>query len=396
MNGSRPARVDALSGLRFAAALAILGFHVGAPLLAGAPAWAERIRAGGYVWVGLFYVLSGFVLAYAHASPDHFASPGARRAFLAARLARLYPAYLLAFVLYAPFALERWWGGGPGAVARGAVVALACLLLVQAWLPPLARIWNPPGWSTSVVASFYVAFPWLHRRLAPRSRAALWRVALAAWLASLALPLAYLALAPDGPGAVLLAREPRWLEALKFHPVARAGEFAAGVALGLLVRTRGVTLGRAGGPLALAALAAAAAVLAWGRVPYVLLHDGALVPLFAVAVLGLASDATSPPARALASRAGRALGDAAFALYALQDPLWRWARALAGEATPPTPAFAAAFCAVATAIAVAVSRGMERPARRWLRRWLALPPPSPRAERAQGPAPDAIRSGSRA
>jgi peptidoglycan/LPS O-acetylase OafA/YrhL len=376
MDGPRPARADALSGLRFAAALLILAFHVGAPLLAGAPAWAERLRAGGHAWVGLFYVLSGFVLAYAHPAPDAFTTAPARRAFLAARLARLYPAYLLAFALAAPFALERWWGGGAAAVAKAATVALACLLLVQAWVPPIARIWNAPGWSTSVVASFYAAFPWLQRRLAPRSRAALWRIALLAWAASLALPLAYLALAPDGPGAERLAREPRWLEALKFHPLARAGEFVAGVALGLLAGRRGVGLGRAGGPVAMAALALAAAVIAWGGAPYVLLHNGLLAPLYALAVLGLASDGRSLAARALGSPAGRVLGDAAFALYALQDPLWRWARAWSGEAAPPTAAFTACFCAAAVGIAVAVSRGLERPARRALRRWLALPPPT--------------------
>src|SRR5512138_3534920 len=90
MQEHRPARVDALSGLRFAAAAGILLFHAGKPLLAGAPAWAERIRAGGYVWVGLFYLLSGFVLAHAHPTPM---DAPARREFLVARLARLYPAY---------------------------------------------------------------------------------------------------------------------------------------------------------------------------------------------------------------------------------------------------------------------------------------------------------------
>jgi peptidoglycan/LPS O-acetylase OafA/YrhL len=272
--------------------------------------------------------------------------------------------------------------------AKACVVAFACLLLAQAWVTPIARIWNPPGWSTSVVASFYLAFPRILAWLAPRTRAGLWRAAAAAWAAALALPLAYLALAPDGPGAVQLAHEPPWLAALKFHPLARGGEFVMGVALGLLVRTRGTTLGRAGGPAAVAALLAVPAVLAWGRVPYVLLHNGLLLPLFAVAAIGLASDRGAWAARVLGSRTGRFLGDTSFALYALQDPLWRWARALHGEEAPPTAAFAAGFCIIAVIAAAVVSRGLERPARRWLRRALALPPsPSLDAGRAGAAAP---------
>jgi peptidoglycan/LPS O-acetylase OafA/YrhL len=394
MEDLRPARVDALSGLRFAAATCILLFHVGAPLLGSAPGWAERIRAGGYVWVGMFYLLSGFVLAHAHPAPMDAA---ARRGFLVARLARLYPSYLLGFLLFAPFALDRWEGGGMPAMAKAGTVALACLLLAQAWMPPIARIWNPPGWSTSVVASFYLTFPRVLRWLAPRSRAGLWGAAAGAWLAGLSLAVAYLLLAPDGLGAVQLAHEPPWLAALKFHPLARGGEFVAGVALGLLVRTRGVALRRAGGVAAVAALAIVPAVLAWGRVPYVLLHNGILLPAFAVALVGLASDARGWVARILGSRAGRLLGDASFALYALQEPLWRWARTLHGEAAPPSAAFTAAFCLIAVIVAVAASRGLERPARRWLRRALAVPPsPGPGAGRAGTAAPTARAEPSRA
>jgi peptidoglycan/LPS O-acetylase OafA/YrhL len=394
MDSERPARVDALSGLRFWAALGILLFHYGGAFTAGLPAWVERIRTGGHVWVGLFYVLSGFVLAYANPRP---LDGPRRRDFWAARFARLYPAYLLAFVLYAPFVFDRWWPGGAAGAVKGAVVALACLTLTQAWLPSIARLWNPPGWSTSVVAAFYVAFPSILRRLAPRSRAALWAVAAAAWAGSLAFPLVYGAVAPDGPGAEFLAAEPRWLEALKFHPLARLGEFVAGVALGLLVRTRGVRLGRAGGPAAAAALCAAVALLAWGGAPYTFLHNGLLVPLFAVVLVGLASDARNPLARALGSPLGRALGDASFALYALQDPLWRAARTLSGVApAPASAAFTAGFALLAIALAAVVSRGLERPARRWLRRWLALPPPGPRAERAGRPVAEVRSEPSRA
>ncbi len=394
MDDVRPARVDALSGLRFAAAAGILVFHVGAPLTAGAPAWLERIRTGGHVWVGLFYVLSGFVLAHAHPSP---LDPPARRAFLIARLARLYPAYLLGFLLSAPFALEQWWGGGVPAALRACAVALACLLMAQAWMPPIARAWNAPGWSTSVIVTFYVAFPWILGRLGPRSRAGLWRVAGAAWALALALPLAYLALAPEGPGVFTLAHEPPLLEALKFHPLARIGEFVVGVALGLLVRKHGLSLGRAGGPAAVASLLVVLAVLAVGSAPYLLVHNGLLLPLFAIALVGFASDPASPVARALGSRPGRILGDAAFALYAMQDPLWRWARALRGDTAPPSVAFVIAFCGFAVAAAVAASRGLERPARRWLRRALALPPsPDQRAGRAGTVAPAGRSEPSRA
>jgi len=204
----RPDRVPALTGLRFLAALGILLFHYGAPLLAWAPPFAERIRTGGHAWVGLFYVLSGFVLARAHPEPM---GPAARRRFWIARLARLYPAYLLAFLLAAPFVLDRWAGQGHAGAAKAAVVAAAALLLVQAWIPPIARIWNAPGWSTSVVASFYLAFPLATARLARLSRRGLTLALALAWGLSLAFPILYLALRPDGPVADVTWNEPFWL-----------------------------------------------------------------------------------------------------------------------------------------------------------------------------------------
>jgi peptidoglycan/LPS O-acetylase OafA/YrhL len=356
-------RIPALTGLRFAAALGILLFHYGGPLVAWAPPWVDRVRTGGYAWVGLFYVLSGFVLARAFPEPMDRA---ARRRFWAARLARLYPAYLLAFLLSAPFVLARWTGGGTAAAAKAAFVAAAGLLLVQAWIPPVARVWNAPGWSTSVVAAFYAAFPFLAARLGRLSRRGLAAVLALSWVVSLALPALYLALRPDGPVVDETWNEPFWLIALKFHPLARAGEFVAGVALGLLDR-RGPLLVRRGGRTAALAAVAVIVVLAWGGLPYVFLHNGVLVPLLALVVLGVART-QGPVARVLASAPARTLGDASFALYALQEPLWLWSRRLAaapGEAA--SAAFVLAYVAAAVAISVAVSVRLERPARRALR-----------------------------
>jgi len=358
-------RIAPLAGLRFAAALGILLFHYGAPLVAGGPAWLERIRAGGYVWVGLFYVLSGFVLARAHPTPM---GPAERRAFWVARGARLYPAYLLAFLLSAPFVLERWAGGGPLGTLKAVVVGTASLLLAQAWITPIARTWNAPGWSTSVVAAFYALFPFVAAPLSRLGRRGLVLALAGAWGLSLAFPLLWLVLRPDGAVVELTWNEPPWLEALKFHPLARAGEFLVGVALGLLHR-RGVALARGGSAAAVAGLGAAVLLLASDAIPYVLLHNGALVPLFALAILGVA-EGRGLLARLLGSGGAQRLGDASFALYALQEPLWQIARAAAGDAAPPPSArFVAAFVLATIAASLAVARLLERPARRALRAW---------------------------
>jgi len=97
-------------------------------------------------------------------------------------------------------------------------------------------------------------------------------------------------------------------------------------------------------------------------------HNGLLVPLFAIAILGLAAG-RGPLARALGSRPAAVLGDASFALYALQEPLWLWSRTLAAadRGAPASAAFVVAYALTAAAIAVLVSRLLERPARRALR-----------------------------
>jgi peptidoglycan/LPS O-acetylase OafA/YrhL len=372
-------RLPALAGLRFAAALALVLFHHAGPLAAAAPAWVEAIRTGGFVWVGLFYVLSGFVLARAYPRP---LSPAERRVFWAARVARLYPAYLLAFVLAAPFALARWADGLPGATLRALAVAAAALLLLQAWYPPIARLWNAPGWSTSVVLAFYALFPFAAGRLARLGRRGLWLALAGAWGASLAGPLLWLALRPDGAVAEWAWNEPRWLLALKFHPVPRAGEFLAGVALGLL-SARGLDLGRAAAAAGPIALAAILAILAWGGAPYPLLHNGLLVPLFALVILSVASG-RGPLARALGWGPAQLLGDASFAIYVLQEPLWSWGAVLARLRGHPPTWFVIAWVGATLAVALVVARLVERPARRALRGLIA--PPAPGSARPRDPA----------
>lgn len=82
---SGAARYHALDGLRGIAALLVAAFHIGQRYAQTTPA--------GYLAVDLFFALSGFVIAANYASRLQEGLGAAR--FMALRLVRLYPLYLL-------------------------------------------------------------------------------------------------------------------------------------------------------------------------------------------------------------------------------------------------------------------------------------------------------------
>ncbi len=93
----------ALTGLRFLLAIWVVCYHFRPPLdsvLAGVPvllAGVKHLLATGYVAVGAFFVLSGFVLAYNY--DFRAARPGKYTRFGIARFSRIYPLYLCALLL---------------------------------------------------------------------------------------------------------------------------------------------------------------------------------------------------------------------------------------------------------------------------------------------------------
>ena len=93
-------QLDALTGLRFLAALHVVVFH-SRSLFSAAPQAIQDFLFTGSVAVALFFTLSGFVLTINYAAPDRSAIPNLRQ-FWAARFARIYPLYLVAFILFTP------------------------------------------------------------------------------------------------------------------------------------------------------------------------------------------------------------------------------------------------------------------------------------------------------
>ena len=93
-------KFTALNGLRIFAALSVVCFHY-ATLAASfkvLPRFTQNLIENGTIALPFFYVLSGFVLthAYSNRGPARIQ----KRGFYNARVARLFPAYVVAFVLF--------------------------------------------------------------------------------------------------------------------------------------------------------------------------------------------------------------------------------------------------------------------------------------------------------
>lgn len=377
----RPA-LPALTGLRFIAAVQVVMFHTrsAAPGLQRA-SFLDPF-GGGYSGVSLFFVLSGFILAYNYLTPD---GNGVRsvRSFLVARAARIYAVYALGVVIGIPALLaEASRHGGVAANAKYLLMVIAAnFTLVQAWIPEYACRLNCPGWSLSVEAFFYMLFPLMGLWLCRRRPVALFVIGAGCLALAYGAAFTYMAVDPDKLGHATAASYATWLSVLKFNPAIRLPEFALGITLGILYLRAPNALGRGAAFVSLAAFAAACVGLAvHERLPYPLVHNGLLAPVYCVLIFALATG-HGPLARLLSTRPLKQLGEASFALYLLHVPLIGYCArlfALGGiTQTDDSWTWALMYVVVCQLTALAVLHWIEEPSRVAIKRWLS---PSPRPE----------------
>lgn len=370
---SRKPHLRALTGLRFLAALHVVLMHRALQYLGWAPTWTRNVAAAGYTGVSLFFVLSGFVLAYTYLEPGERQSIERRR-FWAARFARVYPVYLVSLLValpaFAGLALLRG-GADLGPETSPGKIALTTLTLTQSWSWTTVWQWNSPGWSLSAEAFFYAAFPLIVPALLRYARGRLLRAAGVLWLLALLPPALYLLTHADGGTAA--SRDPT-LMSIKFHPVLRIPEFVMGVVLGKLFLDRSAAPSSSPAPRWAAETAAGAILLllaASPALPFVLLHNGLLAPLFGLLIFGLAGG-RGPLARMLSHPGLVLLGEASYALYLLHQPLWLWVTSL-GHVNPlarqPT-GFFVGYIVITLVASIAVLQLVEKPSRKVLRKRL--------------------------
>jgi peptidoglycan/LPS O-acetylase OafA/YrhL len=108
--------------------------------------------------VGYMYVLSGFVMSLVYYRPlEKFDIV----AYWKARFVRIYPLYLIAFLLICYYYLDAILNIKPQKI-------LANLFVIQAWIPAYSQSFNYPAWSVTVELFFYFIFPffilWAYRQ----------------------------------------------------------------------------------------------------------------------------------------------------------------------------------------------------------------------------------------
>ncbi len=312
-------RLPALSGLRILAALNIVFFHFSNPKWFGPFA---PIVANGYTSVSFFLMMSGFILAYNY---EERARAGKLKAknFWIARFSRLYPVYMLALLVSLGMLVDEWHARTHGQFALGLVLTP---LMLQGWSPSLSTFWNTPAWTMCTEAFFYLIFPVviLLRRPQRLSRLLLWMLGL--WAAGMVLPSLYMYFHPDGVLHANRYTDGFWIRALKFTPPPHVPSFMFGIALADLDR-RIRRDARIRLWMGLAGCTAVYVVLYYGDfMPFPMMHDGLLMPLFGLAILGLAGH--NILARIFGWFPFAVAGQASYCLYILHFNLWilihRW------------------------------------------------------------------------
>jgi peptidoglycan/LPS O-acetylase OafA/YrhL len=355
---ARRRELPALTGVRFLAAWYVVMFHA-LPGLAHrypVPQLLQAFLSNGYLAVGLFFLLSGFILAYTYEGQIDGAS--ARKRFWEARFARIYPVYLLSLVLSYTFAASLPFS-----------TRLAVLGMVQAWNPfnpDIAGAWNYPAWTLSTEAFFYLCFPFVVPWISRKSDRALF------WLTGALLAVCVIGHTPV-MGLGDWKNHAAFLEKVIPLPVLRVPEFLVGVTMGLQflrdqTAQEQTAQGRTSRPLrvypAVFAMLAALSLSLGNWVSIV------IVP-FSVLVYELARGG-SWLAKFLSTRVMILLGGASYAIYLLRLPVTTWGR----TAMSGLPARFVGFGELLVPIilillCILVFRCWEEPARKTIRRWFA-------------------------
>lgn len=206
-------RLDAITGLRFFAAAAIVIVHLPGTFGITYEQFQGYSLAQG---VSVFFVLSGFVLRYSYPA---ISTRSEVRRFLVNRIARIWPAHVTMLLL----AVVLLPGFDPGAF-------LANVFLVHAWVPQSDYFfsYNAVSWSISAEMGFYLLFPVLLYKFRQ------YPGIIIATCLLIALCMVYISVLLDLQGFTVMNDEVVLQGVLHTNPLARLFEFTVGMGVAQL------------------------------------------------------------------------------------------------------------------------------------------------------------------
>lgn len=164
-------RLNSLTSTRFFAAMFVLAMHFSDYFIF--PDFIQPVIRVGGIGVTYFFILSGFVLYYSYGSKfEQGLSRLDFKNFFIARFFRIYPAYLLSFLLVTivHFLAKNTFDFqsilSPDLLVSWLTNLFAFQSLTASTLAHM--YWNAPSWSISTEFAFYLAFPFFVRYFVPR------------------------------------------------------------------------------------------------------------------------------------------------------------------------------------------------------------------------------------
>lgn len=348
-------RFEALTFPRFIAAAVVVLFHFGRE-----PLGLTGFLVAGPEMVTFFFVLSGFVMGV-----STFNRSVDKAFYWWSRAARILPMYWIAIAIMV--AVDRLQG-----VPIEYTPLLLNLTLLQAWFPQHALTVNPPGWSLSVEAFFYLTFPFLMDHIRKRlASARMFLVsALVLWLLT---QVVLTAVFEQG----LYGGFPSVSHSLVYYfPVSHYCSFALGVAGSQVVMDRQRLLSSNWGSMLALGCASFLVLALINNEPGISAHahlqfaygSSFLAPVFLLLIVAIAVS-TPAVSRALSSRVLVLLGESSFSLYILQHPVYRIVDIFVGKRLDlaPAPYFLVYFMLL-IAVSVVSFVCLERPVNKFMRR----------------------------
>jgi peptidoglycan/LPS O-acetylase OafA/YrhL len=360
-----------LTSLRFFAAFVVVLCHVRYTHEQQYPHWFWNFSKNGFVGVNLFFILSGFVIAYNYGEKflERTTTFGK---FMLARFARIWPAFVTALILAFPIYVLK----DPATIHKLPLLIPVHLLLIHNWFPNLGAAWLSPSWTIGTEWGFYLMFPLFAAAIFRLREKGLWTLLIIAALLTFVAPVIYHSGILANASAKAIGDDASdvdfWGRVLRWYSIFRLPEFLVGVAVCrifmLQTPSQKEAFTRWMGPVALISLGFIGYVMIADNLPMMFINQAVLTLPFAAVIWYLAYD-RGLVAKWMAIRPLVFLGEASYSLYLIhlvvKQACYKVGRVFFDI---PESSIPLTVCIIVFAIwaSIFIYRRIEKPSRRWI------------------------------